>query len=283
MRDAFVGYRGPVAAAWLEGVGLHTGEPCRARWVRAPGALQVRRVDGAMSGCTVGLDAAIPTLRATRLTLSDGRTVETVEHALAAAGARGCFADLVLEVEGPEVPLLDGTARAWCAALEALGARASGPSVRVTRAEVFTVEGGSTLRLAPGPRAVEVLADFGHRGLGALTARWAGDWEGFVTTVAPARTFGFLDEADALRAAGRAHGVTPEAVVVYGPGGVADPRFAPAADATEPARHKLLDAIGDLALLGCGIDGEVVLERPGHARTLALLRAAVAAGALAGS
>lgn len=266
-------------SVWLEGTGLHTGIVCRARWVRVPGPLRVRRVDGTVTETVVSLDGALPTARATRLSMQDGRTVETVEHALATVMARGWSRDLTLEVHGPEVPLGDGSALDWCARMEALGPPTEGRTMRVTRAWEGTSE-GSTLRLYPGPRAVVVWTDFTAHGLPAERVRWNGGWKEFVEGIAGARTFGFVAEAEALRAAGRARGPSRESVVVYGPGGVPDGRFARPVDRGEPARHKLLDAIGDLGLVGGLIEGEVTLTRPGHARTLGLLREAVAAGVL---
>jgi UDP-3-O-[3-hydroxymyristoyl] N-acetylglucosamine deacetylase len=205
--------------------------------------------------------------------------VSTLEHALSAVCARGCFEGVTLEVWGPEVPLLDGSAGAWAQALEALGATPGGGVWEVRRAARFTV-GESALTLSPGGSGVRAWTDLQAQGLGAREVAWAGDWASYRARLAPARTFGFAHEEAALRAAGLARGLSPEAVVVYD-GGRPRPDFAQPTDADEPFRHKLLDVLGDLGLLGGSVHGGLLFERPGHARTLALLRLATGAGALA--
>ncbi len=263
----------------MTGTGVHTGVLCHARWVREDGPLRVRRVDGGGgSEAVISLATAVASQGMTRLALGDGRMVCTVEHALAAVNARGCAQGLTLEVNGPEVPLGDGGALGWCRRVEALGSPTGGLRTRVMQPWEDTV-GESGMVLSPGDREVTVWTDFTARGLPMERVRWGGDWCEFVREIAPARTFGFVEDAERLAAAGLARGVSRDSVTVWQAGGVPHKGYARARDRGEPARHKLLDAIGDLALCG-GILGRVTLVRPGHARTLELLRRAVAAGVL---
>jgi UDP-3-O-[3-hydroxymyristoyl] N-acetylglucosamine deacetylase len=97
----------------------------------------------------------------------------------------------------------------------------------------------------------------------------------FAAAIAPARTFGFVSEADALRARGKVQGADLDCVLVYGPGGVVNPEGLRFED--EVARHKALDALGDLALVGARLSGRYVARRPGHALNVELARALASA------
>ncbi|MBI5515975.1 MAG: UDP-3-O-acyl-N-acetylglucosamine deacetylase [Deltaproteobacteria bacterium] len=264
--------------SWLRGVGLHTGLPCAARWVAREGALRVRRTDGAPSEVVVSLERALETPRASRVALPDGRSVLTVEHALSAVTARGCFEGVTLEVAGPELPLLDGAARLWAEALGALAPEARGPRWEIPRAARFTV-GESALELSPGEPTVRAWTDLRGHGLATREVSWEGTWEAYLASLARSRTFGFASELGYFRARGLGQGLDPRAVVVFEEGR-AHPAFAAPTDPGEPYRHKLLDVLGDLGLLGGRVLGALRFERPGHARTLALLRQAVREGAL---
>lgn len=246
---------------FLRGVGLHTGEPVAARLVPAPrgAGLSVVRTD-------LGVELAVAPRnvqareRCTCLGQGDQR-VETVEHALAALVGLG-IADAVLEVEGPEVPQLDGSALPWALAARAAGLVPSDARPRVERA-VEVREGERVLRLSPGD-GVDVCStvDFAHPAIGRAVVRWSGDPEDFVRRLAPARTFALLEDVEALRASGRIRGGTLEAAVVLGPDGPLNPEGLRFPD--EPARHKLVDLLGDLALLGGAPRGRVEAERYGH-------------------
>jgi UDP-3-O-[3-hydroxymyristoyl] N-acetylglucosamine deacetylase len=209
----------------------------------------------------------------------EGPWVDLIEHVAAALAGVGCYEGVELEVEGAEVPLLDGSARPFVEALAALGVRAAPPPLLVARPFEF-VTGASRYRLVPGPTPwVRAFVAFDHPLIGRQSAHWGGDPGEFARYVAPARTFGFADEAMQLWRAGRAQGVDPASVVVFtGTGLAPDCRLA---SADEPARHKLLDVVGDLALYGGPPRGGLVAERPGHTATHAFVREALARGALA--
>lgn len=260
----------------LVGEALHAGERVAVTLRAEPGPLRFR---------WPGVEATPGELRVGRSGLgvqlvygSSGPAVDLVEHLLSAAGALGATRGLVIEPEGPELPLLDGGAAGYVEALRALGfGGGPRPELRVVRPFDFT-DGSSRYELRPGEGvALEVTVDFAHPAIGRQRASWGGSVEEYEREIAPARTFGFQRDHAALRAAGRALGARPGPVLVYGEEGAvgSPPRWS-----DEPARHKLLDLLGDVTLGGGPVRGRIVAERPGHGPNLAMMRAARAAGAL---
>jgi UDP-3-O-[3-hydroxymyristoyl] N-acetylglucosamine deacetylase len=260
----------------VEGVGLHSGRPSRVVLRRAPGAVRLRS-----GGVEATLDELVvaSTARATTVEAHGGRLrVGTVEHAFAALAGLSCHEGIVIEVDGPEMPLLDGGATAWCTAIARLGIPPSRPHLRVARAASFEV-GPSRFELTPDEGGVKVIVrvDFDDARL-APEASWTGEAADFVARVAPARTFALAREVDELVRRGLARHVDPTSVVVIGPEAIlhAGRPFAP----DEPARHKLLDLIGDLYLHGGPPLGCIRVFRPGHAVNARALRRALADGIL---
>lgn len=261
----------------VEGVGLHSGAPSRVRLVRSEGPVRLRA-----GGVEVSIDRleVASTARATTVQpRGGGPRVGTVEHAFAALAGLGLHAGLILDVDGPEMPLLDGGASAWCTALARLDVPPSAPRLRVTRAASFDV-GPSHYELAPGDGAVEVTAriDFDDPRL-APEATWRGDPADFVARVAPARTFALAREIHELARRGLARHVDPACVVVLAPDAIHSSGRPFSAD--EPARHKLLDLLGDLYLHGGPPVGRVLAVRPGHAANVRAFRRALEDGVLA--
>lgn len=254
-------WRGGSGIPFLRGTGLHTGEKVAARLVpAAEGAgLRVLRTD---LGVELAVTAANvrPAERCTCLS-GGGASVQTVEHALAALVGLG-IADALLEVDGPEVPQLDGSALPWVEAARAAGLTPSERRPVIAR-EIEVRDGPRTLRLSPGDGVdVRSTVDFAHPSIGRAEVRWTGDADDFVRRLAPARTFALLEDVEALRAQGRIQGGSLSSAVVLGPGGPLNPEGLRFPD--EPARHKLLDLLGDLALLGGAPRGRVEAERYGH-------------------
>lgn len=258
----------------LAGTALHAGVPSAVGLERRPGPLVLAQ------GEHEALVAELSVVRADRgVRVADpsGRVdVDLVEHLFAALGGLGVRDGVVMRAFGPEVPLLDGGARAFADALVALGVPRAAPTLVVAREATFT-HGRAVYRMAPADHvAVDVAIAF-RAPVGAQTARWAGDPDDFLARIAPARTFGFVEEHAALLASGRARAIDRAAVVVFGPDA---PLSGEPADADEPARHKLLDLIGDLALYGGPPRGEFSASWPGHAATHAIVREALATGVL---
>ncbi|MCK5797357.1 MAG: UDP-3-O-acyl-N-acetylglucosamine deacetylase [Deltaproteobacteria bacterium] len=210
-----------------------------------------------------------------------GVEVQTVEHLLAACAGLGRFGVRVA-LEGSEVPILDGSARAFC---QLLSGSSGAPRATEDSQECWRVlrpfevrRGAARYRLEPS-RVGHVVSriDFAHPAIGRQEAAWrVGDHRAFIEEIAPARTFGFVEELETLRRGGLIQGATWDCALVFDPTGpLSEPRFE-----DEPARHKLLDLIGDLALLGAPLAGRLLAFRPSHALTLETLRGAIAAGAL---
>ena len=256
----------------IEGIGLHSGQPVRV-------VLRARR--GPVTLWTGSIGARIDELRiasTTRATTVEAHggafRLATVEHALAALGGLGVYDGLEMHVDGPELPLLDGGAGAWCDAVAQLGVTASTPRARVTRRAALAI-GASRYEFTPADRVVvEVrleLDGFSERAV-VPEARWEGDGADFRARIAPARTFALARDFDALVAGGLARHVDPTSVVVLTPGGAlhAGRPFEP----DEPARHKLLDLVGDLYLCGGPPVGRVRAVRPGHAANAEAVRRA---------
>ncbi len=250
----------------LAGIGVHTGMIVRVRLASAApdtGVTFVRR-----GHPHEPLRASVHAVRDTRrgVTLANGTTVATVEHLLSAAAGVGVD-NLCVEVEGPELPILDGSAAGYVEALDAAGIVEQDVEARVIElgeAEVSLGRGLAVTRRGEGFRLayrVDLPAPLGEQmTIVALTA--------YRTEVAPARTWGFAHEYQDLMAAGLARGAGTENVLVIGSAGYLNPPRFP----DEPARHKVLDLVGDLALLGARLQGAVQVSYGGHALHVALAR-----------
>lgn len=241
------------------------------------------------SGLRVPLSALVVARadRATTVRLGAARTsrvIAGVEHLLAAVHGLDAFGGLAMEVEGGEVPLVDGAAAAFADAIEAVRDRSErAPEVAVLRSETIDVEDAryafDPLASETATRAtrIEVAVAYPKERFGvalAGEARWDGDRARFLAAFARARTFGARRELEALRARGLAAHLPAGAVVGLD---VDEPGYAPR-DAGEPVRHKLLDLLGDLALLAGRFVGGLRATHPSHAATAAALREAHARG-----
>ncbi len=261
----------------VEGVGLHSGAASR---------VILRRRSGPVTLEAGGLEARIDqlrvvsTARATTVEAHGGAMrVGTVEHVFAALAGLGVYEGIALSVEGPEMPLLDGGSAAWCAAIERLGAtEPKGSLSRVARAAALDV-GASRYEFTPGARVeveVRLELDGFDEARVAPEARWGGDAGDFRLRIAPARTFALARDIGDLLADGLARHVDPASVVVLAPDAIlhAGGAFAP----DEPARHKLLDLLGDLYLSGGPPRGRLRAVRPGHAANAFAIERARAEG-----
>lgn len=224
----------------------------------------------------IGLPADFP-LRNTTLLSSDDPPcwVMTVEHILSALAALDVY-DAIIAVDGPEVPILDGSAADFLQNMLHVGLGNIGWTEPITIDRELTVEDGKGGRITCRP-TTDPVSTFTYQldyGAGAAIlpqeASWSGDTGIYLGQVAPARTFCLEKEAQAMRAAGMFRDFSPSDLLVF------DSNGSPIDNALryhdEPARHKLLDLIGDLALLGRPILGEITATRSGHALTHELSR-----------
>lgn len=261
----------------LEGTGLHSGTPVRVRLSARPGPPWLSTP---VAGAPLQSWRVASTARATTVESPGGDArVGTVEHLLSALAGLGIHQGVGVHVEGGELPLLDGGATAWCDALARLGVPPSVAPFEVTRAATYD-SGPSRYTWTPSREALRVsvhvdLADDRY----APDAAWAGDPGDYLARIAPARTFTLARDVEELVRRGLARHVDPSSVVVLAPEGPlhAGRPFSP----DEPARHKLLDLLGDLYLHGGLARGHLHVERPGHASNARALRRALDEGIVA--
>jgi UDP-3-O-[3-hydroxymyristoyl] N-acetylglucosamine deacetylase / 3-hydroxyacyl-[acyl-carrier-protein] dehydratase len=261
--------------ASFEGVGLHTGASTRVRFRAAPvdHGIRFRRVD--LEGepeIRARLEQVASMDRGTMLAAGAAQ-VYTVEHLLAAVAALE-IDNLSIELDGPEVPIADGSFRPFLELLREAGVEGQGAAARVVElAAPLYLEGpaGSSYAALPSPSyRVSVTIEFDHPLIRRQHGAYELTGETFARELAPARTFGFVREAEQLRARGLVKGVTEENAVVLGADGLL--AGAPLRFPDEFVRHKAGDLIGDLALIGRRVRAHVVAERPSHAGNLALAK-----------
>jgi UDP-3-O-[3-hydroxymyristoyl] N-acetylglucosamine deacetylase len=260
-----------------EGVGLHTGALVRltVRPAEAGKGVVFVRTDVKSGDARISAHAlkVSTTQLGTNLTNEDGVSVATVEHFLAACAGLGVD-NLVAELDGPELPILDGSSAPFVELLMQAGIEEQGAPQRILKIlkPVEVRDGVKFARLSPGAGfEMRVAIDFAPKAIGRQTISFAMKPGAFTRDIAWARTFGFASEVEALRAMGKALGGSMDnAIVVDGDailneGGLKVP--------DEFVRHKLLDVIGDLFLAGGPIEGLYEGEQPGHALNNRLLRA----------
>jgi UDP-3-O-[3-hydroxymyristoyl] N-acetylglucosamine deacetylase / 3-hydroxyacyl-[acyl-carrier-protein] dehydratase len=265
--------------AGLEGTGLHTGSAVRVRFVAAgpDTGVRFRRTD--LPGepeVPATLDSVAATDRSTTLAAGEA-SVATVEHVMAAVAA--CELDnLVIELDGPELPIADGSFAPYFELLREAGAVPQGRPARVLElAEPVRAEGpaGATYFALPDAAfRVATTIEFDHPLIRRQFGAWDVTTESFGTELARARTFGFIRDAEALRDRGLVRGVTLDNAIILDERGVASGELR---WADEFVRHKAGDVIGDLALTGRRIRAQVVTTRPSHAGNIALAREMVQA------
>ena len=257
----------------LEGVGLHLGERCTLTFRPADSGTGIvfRRVDlpdAPRIAATV--ENAVLSERRTQLGKGE-RAIHTVEHVLAALVARQVD-DVLVDVSGPEPPILDGSARPFFDALGEAGIaeRPEAAQYLDVRAPIDLTNGVSVYHVYPAPTfSVKVTIDFPHALIGRQTCDLAITPESFGRELASARTFGFMDEVDALREKGLIKGAsTDNAVVLDANGPVGTTLRWP----DEFVRHKTMDCIGDLALAGQRVRARIVADKPSHRGTVTLVR-----------
>lgn len=259
------------------GVGLHGG--LRARLTIRPAGVgegvRFVRTD------ETGRDPVVPahalavssTTLGTNLTNGAGVSVATVEHFLAACSGMGVD-NLTAELEGPEAPIMDGSAAPFVALIAEAGLAAQdAPRRRLKILKPVEVRDGAKLaRLSPGAGfAIRVAIDFPARAIGRQAIAFTMQPGAFVRDVAFARTFGFAAEVEKLRSMGLARGGSLDNAIVIDGDVVLNPDGLQVED--EFVRHKLLDVIGDLYLAGGPIEGAYEGDQPGHALNNRLLRA----------
>jgi len=258
------------------GVGLHSGRPASLTLApAAPGAgIRFVRMDlGAEIPARA--DLVVDTTLSTSLGLG-GVRVATVEHLLSALYGLG-IDNCRIEVDGPEVPILDGSAAPFVYLIQEAGVQAqrAGKSFLVIERAVEVRDGDKLVRLEPSSEfSIRFTVDYDHPLITDQTFSFVFSDRRFAREVAPARTFCFVRDIEYMRSKGLARGgsldnaIVVDAFSILNPGGLRFP--------DEFARHKALDAMGDLMLFGMPIIGAFVARKSGHAMNQALVRKALA-------
>jgi UDP-3-O-[3-hydroxymyristoyl] N-acetylglucosamine deacetylase len=263
--------------ASFTGSGLHSGLAVRMVVHPAPvdHGVWFRRMDVADLDQRVAArwDMVTPSRLCTVIENDDGVSVSTIEHVMAAL-AGFAIHNALIEVDGPEVPILDGSAVPFIEGFLAAGIEEQDLPVRAVRIlkSVEVRDGDAVARLEPAEMLeIDFRIDFEDEAIGVQSRRLNMANGAFVRELSDSRTFCRRSDVDAMRELGLALGGTMENAVVFDGDQVLSPGGLRHAD--EPVRHKMLDAVGDLALAGGPILGRYVGERAGHALTNRLLRA----------
>lgn len=266
----------------FSGVALHSGLPVEVVVHPAPAGSGIvfDRTDLARRGVdtriAVSPDALIEANLCTLIGNADGVTVSTIEHLMAALAGCGIH-NALITLDGPEVPILDGSALPFVSAFIETGIRhlaAPLRAIRVKRA-IEVREGNAWARLEPAPYlSIAFEIDFPDAAIGRQVKDLRLSNGTFVRELSDSRTFCRKADVDFMRANGLALGGSYDNAVVVQGGDVLTPGGLRHAD--EPVRHKMLDAMGDLAVAGAPIIGRYVGYRAGHTLTGRLVRALMA-------
>jgi len=261
----------------INGTGLHSGR--QVRMVVMPASVDYgiwfRRTDLETGDVMIAArwDAVVPSRLCTLVANDAGQSVSTIEHIMAALAGCGIH-NALIEIDGPEVPILDGSAKLFVAGLLAKGIRSQTVPVRAIRIleTIEVCEGDAVARLEPSDMLeIDFQIDFADAAIGRQVKTLNMSNGAFVRELCDSRTFCRQADVDAMRANGLALGGNMENAVVFEGDKVLSPGGLRYAD--EPVRHKMLDALGDLALAGAPILGRYTGLRAGHAMTNRLLRA----------
>jgi UDP-3-O-[3-hydroxymyristoyl] N-acetylglucosamine deacetylase len=253
------------------GIGLHSGKPVKLQMRPAPAEHGVRFVRTDVGVEIPGQIANLGKLDHATSLVRDGVSIDTVEHILSALHGLGVD-DAIVEVNGPEVPILDGSAAPFVLLIHEAGTKPQPASRRYLKVlkTVEVVRGGKWARLSPADHLrISYSIGFDHPLLRqqALSIRVSPST--FAEEIAPARTFGFLRDVETLRKNGLALGGSLENAIVIGESGVLNNKLR---FEDEFVRHKILDAVGDLALVGHPLVGHLEASKAGHALHAAVVQ-----------
>ncbi|HYM61977.1 MAG TPA: UDP-3-O-acyl-N-acetylglucosamine deacetylase [Thermoanaerobaculia bacterium] len=267
----------------ITGVGLHSGIYTKLELHPAEAGSGITFVRADLRGLRIpALQASTTALDWATTVGKDDVSVGTVEHLLSALMSFG-ITDVDIHIDGPEVPIVDGSALPFVHLIDAAGVRELAGEVQVLRLAdpIEVVDGDKSIRLTPSNRLIlNYKIDFDHPFIGRQTFHFDFRHDKFVRKIAPARTFGFLRDVEKLHAAGLARGGSVENCVVLDDRGVMS---GPLRFRDEFVRHKVLDLLGDLALIGRPMVGEITASRAGHALHSRFVEQVLQAAGLAGS
>ncbi|OLC13594.1 MAG: UDP-3-O-[3-hydroxymyristoyl] N-acetylglucosamine deacetylase [Candidatus Rokubacteria bacterium 13_1_40CM_69_27] len=255
----------------MDGVGLHSGRPVRITMSPAPPNSGITfRVASHDEPIPAAPESVVNCHYATTIG-RNGTRIQTVEHLMAAAAGLG-IDNLDVEVDGPEIPAGDGSAKPFVTLLATAGrAEQSAPrrSVKIPY-PIRVGSGGRWIQIVPSETLrISYTLDNDHPAIGTQALTCAPSERMFIEEFAPARTYGFLKDLGLMRKNGLARGASLENAIGVGKRGVLNGlRYR-----DEFVRHKILDLIGDLALLGRPVVGHVIARNAGHALNFELVLA----------
>jgi UDP-3-O-[3-hydroxymyristoyl] N-acetylglucosamine deacetylase len=250
----------------VKGIGLHTGKPTKLTFCPAPENTGVYFVRADLPG-RPALAARASNVQATQLATTVGGehfSVSTVEHCLSTLSAFR-IDNLFIELDGPEIPIGDGSAKYFLDALLEAGMveQETPRKYAYINQTIYYGDSDKYAYIAPynGLR-ITCTIDFPHPRIGKQTLDIDINEQSFAREIAPARTFGFMRDVEILRAKGLALGGSMQNAIVLDPEEILNPEGLRFHD--EFVRHKVLDALGDLVTLGMPLMGNVVLYKAGH-------------------
>ncbi len=259
------------------GIGVHSGLPCSITLQPAPentGILFIRSDLASPAHIPAGYQTVTSTNRSTTLSNSDGVSISTVEHLLASLAGMGVD-NAFIQTSSGEIPILDGSSFPFCALIAQAKIRTLKSPRRYLRIlkPIEIKEGDCLVRLTPSPSfSIELDVFFkNHPTIPSQGYTYFHTPNSFKSDIAPARTYGFFEDVDHLRKNGLALGSSLDNAVVYKQGKVMNSeglRYE-----NECVRHKILDVIGDLSLIGYPILGHFHGVSPGHTLNYRLVQA----------
>jgi UDP-3-O-[3-hydroxymyristoyl] N-acetylglucosamine deacetylase len=254
------------SAVSVSGIGLHTGVTVNLRLCPAPvhSGIVFKRTD--LDGFLIEAESRhVARVSYATSLMKKGVLLSTTEHLLSALAGLGVD-NAVIEIDNLELPIVDGSALPFVQAIRQVGLRRQ--RARRTYAKILKPveisDGAKKIAIYPCETfAASYSISFPHPVIGSQSFDFAPGAASYETDIAPARTFGFLAEVEMLRKNGLVKGGSMENVIVLDTERVLNPEGLRFAD--EFCRHKILDLIGDLSLLGHPLIGHIVAERGGHA------------------
>ncbi len=257
----------------ISGLGLHSGKSISMRLMPAPGDTGVVfiRTDKANTMIKANISSVSDTTFATTLA-SEGVKIGTVEHLLAAFAGLN-IDNVYVEINGPEVPIMDGSSLPFVSGIMEAGIAKQAQAVSYIRIldPIVVIEGSSQIAITPynGTKITYRLfythPAFGEQKMGIEMSTMK-----FINELAPARTFGFMRDVEMLKSRGLAQGASLDNVIALGDKDVVNGNKLRLKD--EFVRHKILDAVGDLSLMGLPIYGHIIANKSGHTLHVKLLR-----------
>lgn len=259
------------------GVGVHSGTRTKLTLCPAPqntGFVFVRTdVPKAQSYIKAHADNVTHTQLGTTICNAHGVSVATIEHVLAALYGMG-IDNAYIEIDGPEVPILDGSAAPFIDLINSVGVRSLAAPLRSIEilSPIEVKDGPKFARLEPYDGfSLDVEIHFTSKAIGHQRGVYDCSKDGFARELSPARTFGFLHQVEMMREKGLSRGGSLDNAVVIDGDEIMNEDGLRFDD--EFVRHKALDAVGDLSLCGAPLIGRYIAHQPGHALNVALVRA----------